>query len=327
MTPSPSKQIDVIAFGELVIDLIPAGRDGDEPLYAARPGGAPGNVAAGVARLGLRAAMLTKVGREPFGDLAVRALAAAGVDTRSIRRAGFETTALAVVAIDDKGDRDFTLYRGNCADASYAPDEVDVGLVRAARLLHVGSLSLATPISAAAQRHAISVAREAALLISADPNLRPAVWADKAAMEAAGREAIASADIVKLSGEELAVLSGTRDPAEGVKRLWHPGLKLMAVTEGDRGATIHAADWAVGVGGFAVDVVDTVGCGDAFMASLIAGLLATDLDGLDCNAVREIGARASAAGAVLATRAGAMARMPTPEEIDRVIAGRHTEAT
>lgn len=327
MTPSAEKRIDLVAFGELVIDLIPAGQDGDEPLYAARPGGAPGNVAAGVARLGLRAAMLTKVGRDPFGDLAVRALAAAGVETGSIRRAGVETTALAVVALDDKGDRDFVLYRANCADASYAPDEVDIGLIRAARLLHVGSLSLATPVSAMAQQHAVTVAREAGLLISADPNLRPTVWADKAAMVAAGREAIARADIVKLSGEELAVLSGTRDPAEGVRRLWHPGLRLMAVTEGDRGATLHTADWAVGIGGFAVDVTDTVGCGDAFMASLLAGLLARDLDRLERNAVRDIGARASAAGAVLATRAGAMSRMPTPREIDRLIAGHRTEAT
>ena len=101
----------------------------------------------------------------------------------------------------------------------------------------------------------------------------------------------------------------------------------MAVTEGDRGATIHTAEWAVGIGGFAVEVVDTVGCGDAFMASLLAGLLARDLDRLDRAAVREIGAHASAAGAVLATRAGAMARMPTPEEIDRLIAGHRMEAT
>jgi fructokinase len=326
VTAPDAARFDVVALGELVIDLIPAGYDGDEPLYAARPGGAPGNVAAGAARLGLRAAMLSKVGREPFGDLAVRALAAAGVHTGSIRRAGVETTALAVVALDDKGDRDFALYRANCADASYRPEEVDAGLLGTARLLHVGSLSLATPDSAAAQRHAVAVARAAGLLVSADPNLRPAIWADTAAMIAVGREAIESADIVKLSGEELTVLSGTRDPAEGVRRLWHPRLKVMAVTEGDRGATLHTRQWAVGIGGFAVEVVDTVGCGDAFMASLIAGLLATDIDGLTRSAARAIGARASAAGAVLATRAGAMTRMPTREEIERLVSGQGVEA-
>ena len=125
MPVSSPPRYDVTAFGELVIDLIPAGHDGDEPLFAARPGGAPGNVAAGIARLGLRAAMLSKVGPEPFGDLAVRALAAAGVDTAAIRRATTETTALAAVAVDESGERDFTLYRADCADASYAAGEVD----------------------------------------------------------------------------------------------------------------------------------------------------------------------------------------------------------
>ena len=326
MTPR-AQRIDVVTFGELVIDLIPAGRDGAEPLYAARPGGAPGNVAAGVSRLGLRAAMLTKVGSEAFGELAVRSLAETGVDTGSIRRAGVETTALAVVTLDDKGERDFALYRANCADASFGPDEVDTDLVRAARLLHVGSLSLATPVSAAAQRLAVAIAREAGALVSADPNLRPAVWDDKAAMAAAGCEAIAGADIVKLNGEELATLSGTSDPGEGVERLWHPRLKVMPVTHGSRGATIHTPDWAVEIGGFAVDVIDTVGCGDAFTASLLAGLLAVDLDRLDRGTARDIGARASAAGAVLATRAGAMAGMPTPDEIDRLVAAHRMEET
>ncbi len=326
MTSSPSKRFDIVAFGELVIDLIPAGFDGDEPLYAARPGGAPGNVAAGIARLGLRAAMLSKVGREPFGDLAVRALAATGVDTGAVRRAGVETTALAVVALDEKGDRDFALYRANCADASYAPDEVDADVVRASRLLHVGSLSLATPVSTVAQRRAVAVAREAGLLVSADPNLRPTVWADKTAMIAAGREAVASADIVKLSREELVMLSGTGDTAAGVRRLWHPDLKVMAVTDA-RGAVIHTADWSVAVDGFAVEIVDTVGCGDAFMASLLAGLLSADLAGLDRTGMAGIGRRGCAAGAVIATRAGAMTRMPCPDEIDRVLATVEVEAT
>jgi sugar/nucleoside kinase (ribokinase family) len=306
----------------LVIDLIPAGRDGDEPLYAARPGGAPGNVAAGIARLGLKAAMLTKVGQDGFGTLAVNALASTGVDVGAIRRAGTENTALACVTLDANGDREFALYRADCADSVYAPEEVDADLVRGARVLHVGSLSLKTPVSAAAQRHAVALARSAGAWISADPNLRPAVWEDRNAMVEAGREAMASADIVKLSREELAVLSGSDDPETGIRRLWHPRLRVMAVTDGERGAVLHTADDAVAVPGFAVDVVDTVGCGDAFMASVLAGLIETGLDELDAGTLRAIGTRACAAGAIIATRAGAMTRMPTQEEIDTFMADR-----
>jgi fructokinase len=319
-------RFDAVAFGELVADLIPAGHDGDEPLFAARPGGAPGNVAAGIARLGLRSAMLSKVGREPFGDLVVNALSACGVETAAIRRAQTETTALAAVSVNAVGERDFTLYRAGCADASYAPEEVDTGIIHDACLLHVGSLSLGTPVSAAAQRLAVATARDAGRLVSADPNLRPSVWRDPEAMAAAGREAVASADIVKLSEEELVTLARTDDASEGVRRLWHSSLRVLAVTKGPRGADIYTGDWMVPVDGFTVDVVDTVGCGDAFMASLLAGLLAADLSRLDRATVAAIGRRAAAAGAVMATKAGAMTRMPRPEEIDTLIAMRHLEA-
>jgi fructokinase len=146
-------------------------------------------------------------------------------------------------------------------------------------------------------------------------------------MIAAGREAVACANIIKLSGEELAILAGTENEAEAVGRLWHPGLNVMAVTRGPRGGAVYTDSWKVSVDGFAVDVVDTVGCGDAFMAALLAGLLATDLSRLDKDRAAAIGRRASAAGAVMATRAGAMTRMPLPQEIDRLIEMRHLEAT
>ncbi|MCB1487263.1 MAG: hypothetical protein KDJ88_07375, partial [Bauldia sp.] len=217
----PSSRFDVVALGELVIDMIPAGRSGGDTLFAARPGGAPGNVAAGVARLGLRAGMVSKVGPGRFGEILIETLAGAGVDTRAIVTADVETTALAVVALDAARDRDFALYREGCADASLSPQELDLEVIRNTRVLHTGSLSLGTPASAAAQRAAVAAAREAGALVSADPNLRPAVWRDQAAMLATGREAVASADIVKISEEELAALSQKRGIKAGVAALWH----------------------------------------------------------------------------------------------------------
>jgi fructokinase len=231
------------------------------------------------------------------------------------------------VSVNAAGERDFTLYRAGCADASYAPEEVDTSVIRDARLLHVGSLSLGTPVSAAAQRLAVATARDAGKLVSADPNLRPSVWRDPEAMVVAGREAVAGADIVKVSEEELVTLARTDDAFKSVRRLWHPDLRVMAVTKGLRGADIYTGDWVVQIDGFAVNVVDTVGCGDAFMASLLAGLLAADLSRLDRATVAAIGQRATAAGAVMATKAGAMTRMPRPQEIDTLIAMRHLETT
>jgi len=310
---SAPTRFDVAALGELVIDMVPA--DGVGRLFAAKPGGAPGNVAAGVARLGLRAAMLSKVGPGALGDLLVATLRHAGVDTGGIVRAAVETTALAVVSVDTAGERDFVLYREGCADASFAAAEVALEVVRASRVLHVGSLSLATPASAAAQRLAVATAIEAGALISTDVNFRAAIWRDREAMLATGREAIARADIVKVNEAELRGLARLDDVVGAVRAIWQPRLKLLAVTRGAEGAELFTPSLHCHVPGFAVSVVYTVGCGDAFMESLLADLTETDLAALDEPALFEIGSNDSAAGAAVARVAGAMEDMPRREDI------------
>jgi fructokinase len=312
-------RFDVTAFGELVIDMIPTVQADGNYLFAAKPGGAPGNLAAGVARVGLSAAMLSKVGPGYLGDLLIETLARAGVDTRWIIRSAAETTALAIVSVNAERERDFVLYREGCADASFAADEVALDVVRASRVLHVGSLSLATPASAEAQRLAVASARAAGALISTDVNFRPAIWRDPDAMVATGREAVASADIVKVSEEELLALTGIADTASAVRALWHPRLKVLAVTRGPKGAELFTADHHLEIAGFEVEVVDTVGCGDAFMAALLAGLLATGLSELNEKALFDIGRSACAAGAVIAGVAGAMEHMPRLQDIADLI--------
>lgn len=309
---------DVIALGELVIDLIPVPQADGSLLLAPTPGGAPGNVAAGIARLGLKAAMISKVGPGSLGDLLVATLREAGVETGAIARAASEPTALAVVSVDANGDRDFTLYRDGCADASLTVAELPMQALAACRILHVGSLSLATPLSAAAQRAAIARAKVTGARISADVNFRPALWRDPEAMRATGLEAVAAANIVKVSTDELAVLSGQADIDAGAKALWHPELQLLAVTRGEAGAVLFAPNVRVEIAGLPVKVANTVGCGDAFMAALLAGVL--EQDPVDRAVLSRIGRMACAAGAVMAGSAGAMAAMPRRAEIDALLA-------
>lgn len=306
---------DVAALGELVVDLVPAGHAGHDALFAAKPGGAPGNVAAGAARLGLRAAMLSKVGHGYFGDVLIDTLRQAGVETGGIVRSATDVTALAVVSVDLHGQPHFTLYHEGCADANYDPRELDREIVGNCRVLHVGSLSLGTPRSAATHRAAVKLAKEAGALISTDVNFRPALWRDRAAMLAVGREAVAAANIVKLSEDELSALAGTADLAEAVAALWHPDLKVLAVTRGAVGAELFTADDRVAIPGFEVEVVDTVGCGDAFMAALLAGLLADGNYVIGTESLRAIGRTACAAGAIVAGVSGAMQSMPSAGDI------------
>ena len=313
-------RFDVAAFGELVIDLIPAESKGGDLLFTAKPGGAPGNVAAGVARLGQRAAMLGKVGPGSLGSLLIETLARAGVDTHGIARSQVDPTALAVVSVNSGGESDFMLYRDGCADSRCGPDDVALDIVRACRVLHVGSLSLASPLSAQAQRLAVNTARSAGALISADVNFRPAIWRNLDAMHATGREAIASADIVKVNAEELSALASATDTATAVRGLWHSNLKVFAVTHGARGAELFTARCHVTVAGFPVRVADTVGCGDAFMAALLTGLLQTGPATVGEEELHSIGRAACAAGAVIARVVGAMEHMPRQQDIAALIA-------
>jgi fructokinase len=313
---------DVTTFGELVIDLVPL-RSSESLAYLAKPGGAPANVAAGISRLGRRAAMISKVGMETFGEAALTALGATGVEVSAVVRTSRHNTALAVVAETATGEAEFTFYRENCADVNLSESEVPVRMIASSRVLHVGTLALATPISAAAQRRAISIAKESGVVISTDPNFRPAFWSDRGQMLAAGREVIGSAKIVKLNQAELRLLTGLTNTEEAARSLWHPGLIVLAVTKGAAGADLFTADWSLSEPGFAVEPVDTVGCGDAFFASLLADCLDSGLRITSVDALREIGVRSCAAGAIIATRSGALESMPSREEIARFLAKGH----
>jgi fructokinase len=312
---------DVTTFGELVIDLVPF-RSTEGSAYLAKPGGAPANVAAGVSRLGYRAAMISKVGTEPFGVAALAALRATGVDIGAIVRTPRHNTALAVVSETEAGEAEFSFYRENCADMNLSEAEVPAQTIASSRVLHVGTLALATPISAASQRRAISIAKENRVIISADPNFRPAFWSDPDQMLAAGREMVGVANIVKVSQAELRLLTGLTDNREAAGSLWHPRLIVLAVTKGAAGADLFTADISVSVPGFDVKPVDTVGCGDAFSASLLAGLLAADFKVESAGGLRAIALRCCAAGAIIATRSGALESMPTQEEISHFLTER-----
>jgi fructokinase len=310
------RQIDIAALGELVVDLIPTqGADGSDCL-APKPGGAPGNVAVGVARLGGDAAMLSKVGDDAFGRLLIETLTANGVVTETILTTPEGNTSMAVVTVAPDGEREFLIYRKGSADSMYAAGDVAAGVIRSARILHVGSLWLGEPICGAAQRYAVQTAHEAGVLVSVDVNLRPSLWRLAEEMRAAALEAAEAADILKLSATELALMAGTADIEEGVARLTSSRRRLLAVTFGSEGALLISREGRARIPGIAVKVVDTVGCGDAFMASLLADIAAQHADFASEKALVSIGRRAVAAGAFAATAAGAMNALPTSAQRD-----------
>ncbi len=315
------KTWDVACLGELVMDLVPHSRVGEEWLYAPSPGGAPGNVAAGLARLGCRSAMLGKLGADPFGSAILAALAKHGVDTRGIARSTAVKTALSVVTLAPDGERAFTFYREAPAELAIDLDESSAAIVADSRILHLGVLPLSSPRSAAAQRQAVSVAMANGTWVSADPNFRPSLWPDHAAMLAAGRELVAAAQVVKLGAEELFALAGTRDIAAAACALWHPELRLMAVTKGAAGAELISRQFTVSCAGFPVAAIDTTAAGDSFMATLLSQCLALDLDDLQPDQMSGMLRYACAAGALATTAKGAMTSLPDNAAIAKLLGG------
>jgi fructokinase len=311
---------DVTCLGDLVMDLVPHPGPEGQQLLAPSPGGAPGNVAAGLARLGRRALMIAKVGDEAFGREIVQALARFGVDTSGIVRDGAVKTRLSVVSHSPGGDRSFIFYKDDPADAALDAEEIAPQFVTSSQLLHVGSLLMASPRAAAAQEKAIALATVNGRPVSADPNIRRSLWPDMDSMIDAGRRLVASAQIVKLSEEELYVLSGRAPIAAAVHDLWHHNLILFAVTKGAEGAELFTSRHHIQCHGYRVDAVDTLAAGDAFMASLLGGLLDRALQTEDKEALGLTLRRACAAGAIAASRRGAMSSLPDAGEIERLLA-------
>jgi len=306
---------DVICLGELFIDLVPHTKVDGQWLYAPSPGGAPGNVAVGLARLGRKALMVSRVGEEAFGRLLVSALERHGVDTSAVAYSQDEKTGLSVVTLTPHGDRAFMFYHDHPADLHIDPEDILPAVIRQGRILHVGVLPLSAPQSAAAQRKAMDIAREAGIPISCDVNFRPNLWPDLRGMLEAGRFLISRSAIVKVSEDELFSLGSAGTMDEAVKALWHEGLRIFSVTRGAGGAVLYAPLGKYACQGFNVNAIDTTGAGDAYAASILSGVLDEAADAR----LEQLVLSACAAGALATTKKGGMESQPNAADITDLI--------
>jgi fructokinase len=314
---------DAICLGELLIDFVPTVTGTsliDAPAFRKAPGGAPANVAVGLARLGVPSAFMGKVGDDPFGHFLANTLAEAGVDTAPLRFSSEARTALAFVSLRADGEREFMFYRHPSADMLLTPEEVDADAIRGAKLLHFGTISLISEPSRGATLHAIEVGRDAGCLISCDPNLRLALWPDRAAAREGLLLGISKAEIVKISDEELRFLTGSDDPAAAREQLWHDRLGLMVVTLGSAGCVYFTPAFDGVVVGFSVAAIDATGAGDGFVAGLLQGLVADRGVTGDEARLRELCRLANGVGALTTTERGAIPALPTLERVRAFLA-------
>lgn len=313
-----SKNIDVTALGELLIDFTENGDSSQgNPLLEANPGGAPCNVLAMLQKLGKQTAFIGKVGNDMFGRQLTEAVSSVGVDTRALKMDNEVHTTLAFVHTYPGGERDFSFYRNPGADMMLTKDEVDVDLIRDSKIFHFGTLSSTHEGVREATRYAIDVAKEAGAIISFDPNLRPPLWSS---LDDAKREiayGLEKCDVLKISDNEVEFMFDTTDYDEGARILQEKyNIPLILITLGPDGSRAYYKDLRVEAAPFLNEnTIETTGAGDTFCASAINYVLEHGLENLTAENLTELLTFANAAASLVTTKKGALKVMPEKEDV------------
>lgn len=306
--------MDILSIGEILIDLTQTGVNAEGvPLYAANPGGAPANLSVAAARLGARTAFIGKVGDDAFGRYLTDVLRKDGVDVSALAVDTKHPTSLAVVSIDADGERGFTFYRKSHADTMLTEEEIQDFLLRKAHMVHFGSVSLTADGSVLS---AIRRAKSYGAVITYDPNYRARLWDDPREAIIAMRQPLPLVDILKVSEEELPLLSGSEDWEEGSRRLMEKGISLILVTLGEAGCFYRLGHLTGRVPGVPAKVVDTNGAGDTFFGAALSKLCREDLSQLSVAHLEAILTFANRAASLSTTRAGAIPAMPSLGEVE-----------
>ena len=309
------KQYDIMALGECLVDLVCSEVDG-KILMEGNPGGAPANVLAMAAKLGKQTALISKVGQDNFGPFLCGHVAAAGIDTDYIVMDQEHPTTLAIVKLDETGNRSFSFYRDRSADVMLSEEELPSEVIANAKVLQFGSLSLVCDPVRTATFAALRLAKEAGVKVSYDPNWRPPLWPSEEAGRAMMLRGMEFADYVKVSDEEVTLLTGETDCAVGAKKLMadYP-MAFLAVTMGPAGSMVFNRTASAYAPAYKIDCVDTTGAGDAFWGAALTYILegGKAIGEYSAEELKALADFANAGGSLASTKKGAIPAMPSRE--------------
>lgn len=306
---------DVVAIGELLIDFTPSGKgEMGNPVFEMNPGGAPANCLAALSSLGAKTAFIGKVGYDLFGDFLANALYHAGIDFRGLVKTTKAITTLAFVHLEENGERSFSFLRNPGADLLLTKEDINLSIIDQSSVLHFGSLSFTDNPAREAVLYALTYAKQKNKLISYDPNYRPLLWDDSDNAIHWMKKGFEYATIVKLSEDELELLTGQKDIVKGAQMLFDLGIEKIFVTMGNKGAYYLAAEENGFVPAFFVNAIDTTGCGDAFMGAMLYQI-ANKADISLCEQVLF----ANATAALCATKKGGIPAMPSKHLVNDLI--------
>lgn len=300
----------VWVLGDAVVDLLP---ESDGRLLPC-PGGAPANVAVGIARLGGTSGFIGRVGDDPFGALMQRTLLTEGVDITYLKQDEWHRTSTVLVDLNDQGERSFTFMVRPSADLFL--ETTDLPCWRHGEWLHLCSIALSAEPSRTSAFTAMTAIRHAGGFVSFDPNIREDLWQDDHLLRLCLRQALQLADVVKLSEEEWRLISGkTQNDRDICALAKEYEIAMLLVTKGAEGVVVCYRGQVHHFAGMSVNCVDSTGAGDAFVAGLLTGLSSTGLS-TDEREMRRIIDLAQRCGALAVTAKGAMTALPCRQELE-----------
>ncbi|SPY38548.1 aminoimidazole riboside kinase [Pasteurella canis] len=300
-------------LGDAVVDLIPDGQH----HYLRCPGGAPANVAVGIARLGGNTGFIGRVGDDPFGRFMQDTLQHEKVCTQQMILDPQQRTSTVIVSLEN-GERSFTFMVNPSADQFL--EVSDLPEFQKNDWLHCCSIALIHNPSRQTTLEAIQRIKNKGGFFSFDPNLRESLWSSHDEMKSVVNQVIAQADVLKFSEEELILLTNSSSLEQATQALTtqYPE-KLIIVTLGKAGAAYHLHGESQIIAGKALQPVDTTGAGDAFVSGLLTGLSQVET-WQTSTALIPIIRQANACGALATTAKGAMSALPTRTELERFLA-------
>jgi fructokinase len=315
--------ISVTALGELLIDFTDAGISANgQKLFERNPGGAPANVLVALERLGHETAFIGKVGDDMHGRFLRDTLQAANINCDGlVVDPGFFTT-LAFVALSPSGERSFSFARKPGADTQLSPDELRRDIIATSRVFHVGSLSMTDEPARSATLEALEVAKGAGCVISYDPNYRASLWPDEETASEQMRSIVPYADLIKISNEETALLTGHEHPTDAAQALLEAGARVVCVTLDADGAYVACADGNATVPSFRVEPVDTTGAGDSFWGGFLCAFLESgkDPEAVTLEDAKGFARFGNAVASLCVRGRGGIPSMPSRNQVDDLLA-------
>ncbi len=322
------KKIDVVALGELLIDMTNNGvSDNNNILFEANPGGAPCNVLAMLKRFNHSVCFVGKVGDDLFGRSLKGTLTEVGISTDNLLMDKEVHTTLAFVETFPDGDRDFSFYRNPGADMMLRKDEVDPEIIKQAKIFHFGTLSMTHEMPREATVYALELAKESGAIISFDPNLREPLWNSLDDAKEQILKGLEYCNYLKISDNEIQWLTGEEDYTAGVKKIREKfNIPLITVSMGKEGSRAYYLNEKTGedvvVEGapfISSETIETTGAGDTFCGCILHYLLEYGIDNLDETKLKEMLTVANAAASLITRVKGALRVMPQLADIESLV--------